>query len=225
MDLGSLLEGVLGGGGKFGSALWENLSGGQKHLLDQLSQFTSRLGSIAMTRWQVNILNPHECEIEDCQNVGLTQCKLCGGWTCLAHGHVSHRGELVCDACVDEVVEERRVERPKKRKASKGAGWGEAPWEKLWEQYQKATQSSGQKAPPGPAPKDPRVIVEKALESLDLDEEATWDEIQKQYRRLAVKHHPDRAKNDASRKKAEIRMREINAAYEVLRAVHESRAA
>jgi len=48
---------------------------------------------------------------------------------------------------------------------------------------------------------------------LGLDRQASQEEIKKAYRRLAVKHHPDRNPND---KAAEEKFKEINEAYAVL---------
>src|SRR3954471_860000 len=48
---------------------------------------------------------------------------------------------------------------------------------------------------------------------LGVSSSATQDEIKKQYRRLAAKHHPDKNLNDA---KAAERFKEISEAYTVL---------
>lgn len=51
-------------------------------------------------------------------------------------------------------------------------------------------------------------------EVLGIDKNATEDEIKKAYRRLALKHHPDR--NPDNQKQAEEKFKEICEAYEVL---------
>src|SRR5438128_11959090 len=48
---------------------------------------------------------------------------------------------------------------------------------------------------------------------LGVPASATQDEIKKQYRKLAAKHHPDKNQNDA---KAAERFKEISEAYQVL---------
>src|SRR3954469_141347 len=48
---------------------------------------------------------------------------------------------------------------------------------------------------------------------LGVSASATQDEIKKQYRKLAAKHHPDKNPNDA---KAAERFKEISEAYQVL---------
>ena len=51
-------------------------------------------------------------------------------------------------------------------------------------------------------------------EVLGVSKSASADEIKKAYRRLAMKHHPDRNAEDES---AEARFKEAKEAYEVLR--------
>ena len=48
---------------------------------------------------------------------------------------------------------------------------------------------------------------------LGVDKKATQDEIKKVYRKLALKHHPDKNPGD---KKAEEKFKEISEAYDVL---------
>ena len=51
-------------------------------------------------------------------------------------------------------------------------------------------------------------------EVLGVARDASQDEIKKSYRRLAMKHHPDRNKDDES---AEQKFKEAKEAYEVLK--------
>ena len=59
------------------------------------------------------------------------------------------------------------------------------------------------------------VIAEKNYyDLLEVSKDATAQEIKKAYRRLALKHHPDR--NRGNEKEAELIFRDISEAYEVL---------
>ena len=60
----------------------------------------------------------------------------------------------------------------------------------------------------------------KALDVLEVDVDATFDEIKSAYRRLAKANHPDTAKDDAD---AALRFQAVQAAYEVLRSSEERR--
>jgi curved DNA-binding protein CbpA len=58
-------------------------------------------------------------------------------------------------------------------------------------------------------------ILEKSrsyYELLEISPDATDEDIKRAYRRLALKHHPDR-KNSQERRLAELRFRAINEAY------------
>ena len=49
---------------------------------------------------------------------------------------------------------------------------------------------------------------------LEVNKDASADDLKKAYRKLAMKYHPDRNPND---KEAESKFKEINEAYEVLK--------
>ena len=51
-------------------------------------------------------------------------------------------------------------------------------------------------------------------EILGVQKNASDDEIKKSYRKLAMKHHPDRNKDD---KESERKFKEVSAAYEILK--------
>ncbi len=53
-------------------------------------------------------------------------------------------------------------------------------------------------------------------ELLEVSPSASAEVIKAAYRQLALKHHPDRQENPEARAQAEMRMRSINEAYEVL---------
>jgi len=80
--------------------------------------------------------------------------------------------------------------------------------------------------PPGPPPAPSMSAKEHAaLKVLKLPKTATWEEIRKRYRALIVKHNADRPQPEKTRAANTVRLKAINAAYEILRAVHERKAA
>jgi DnaJ-domain-containing protein 1 len=72
-------------------------------------------------------------------------------------------------------------------------------------------------AKPKPEPRKPRKMgpVEEALALLELDWNATFDEIKSRYKSLVKRHHPDANGGD---KAAEERLKSINQAYTILKA-------
>ena len=60
----------------------------------------------------------------------------------------------------------------------------------------------------------------RALEMLELESDADFEDIRAAYRRLAKAHHPDLKPGDAE---AAVRFQAIQAAYEVLRKAEERR--
>lgn len=69
--------------------------------------------------------------------------------------------------------------------------------------------------------------IEDALRTLELDPEVEYelDEIADQYKRLAKKHHPDRARTSKSKASAEVKMRDLNLAYDAVRKFYKEEAA
>lgn len=82
--------------------------------------------------------------------------------------------------------------------------------------YAYATRGGGyERAPPAPAGKDPYAV-------LGLDSSASAAEIKRAYRKLMSQYHPDKLGDvpEELKRRAGERAREINAAYETLRAKH-----
>jgi hypothetical protein len=63
----------------------------------------------------------------------------------------------------------------------------------------------------------PDTKLAEALQVLGLQEDTDLDELNARYRKLAQKHHPDRQRTAVARKRAEVKMREINGAREVVK--------
>lgn len=83
----------------------------------------------------------------------------------------------------------------------------------MHEPRQWGPQGNGPSAPSTPRPLDE--LRMKHLKRLGLKPGASMEEIKGAWRRLAVKHHPDRAP-EHRKASAEKKMREINEAYQWL---------
>tara|TARA_Y100000816_G_scaffold113672_1_gene79559 strand:+ start:133 stop:660 length:528 start_codon:yes stop_codon:yes gene_type:complete len=61
-------------------------------------------------------------------------------------------------------------------------------------------------------------MLKKYYEKLEIQENASSDEIKKAYKKMAIKYHPDKQSNksDEEKKEAEIKFKEIAEAYEIL---------
>ena len=84
------------------------------------------------------------------------------------------------------------------------------------EPQEEARQERQRDAPPPPVPVVP---ASPALEVLGLRAGASKAEVAAAYKKLARAHHPDKVANESReiREKSEQRMKEINAAYSLLR--------
>ena len=64
-------------------------------------------------------------------------------------------------------------------------------------------------------------MAEDYYSILEVDRNASQDEIKRAYRRLAMKYHPDKVEGmgEEVKKNAEAQFREINEAYETLKSL------
>jgi hypothetical protein len=74
----------------------------QRHVADQMLQFMGHLQRNVMP-WFVNVI-PDPCVMQGCHAQAVVFCLSCKKPVCLAHVHLSHRGEGVCDDCVASLL-------------------------------------------------------------------------------------------------------------------------
>ena len=87
-------------------------------------------------------------------------------------------------------------------------------------------ERKGRAEPPPPAQSAPGVMSRaEALRVLKLPKNSTWLQTKTQYRKLVLKHNADRPQSDAERERNTDRLKKINAAYAVLKAHYEQKAA
>ncbi len=53
--------------------------------------------------------------------------------------------------------------------------------------------------------------------TLGIDDSATWEQIKLAYRKMVLKHHPDKKENHVTEEEAAMRFREITRAFEVIK--------
>ena len=73
-----------------------------RRVAEQLGHWSAHLSKNAALSWAPYLLGGEACSFCDEDAVG--DCLCCGDPCCLAHAHVSYRGELFCDECVDKAV-------------------------------------------------------------------------------------------------------------------------
>ena len=165
---------------------------------DQFMRWMGYLSQNALKNFTSNVIDPDTCE--SCSEIALGDCIVCGRRCCLAHASISFKAEMVCDECVKSMVGTKDQEK--------------------WNRQAEKQRRRAQRATAKPDVKDTDPVV-VALRVLKLKPGASWDEVHTQYRLLALKNHPDRAKDKA---KAEQRLVAINAAYAVLKRHYEKAA-
>jgi predicted transcriptional regulator len=114
---------------------------------------------------------------------------------------------MLCDECVGKLVAQKRGN-PRRKKASET------------HHHHHHYHRQGPSTPGGPSPE---ALLQQALLLLGLQQGATWEQVQAAYKAAAVANHPDKYQG-AQREQAEARLKNINAAYEVLKG-HYKRAA
>lgn len=163
-------------------------------------------------------------ELRPCSTAAIGACVACGQPTCFSHAMVSPAdGQLVCYGCVgvaqriarrmgaDWHAEKQPPPQPQDRRSAPGIRCScRFPWER-----DDDCPVHGE---------DESALRREHLETLGLDIDATWDQIRAAYRKLALKHHPDRA---TARRKAEAekKFKAITKAFEWLKEQKEKVAA
>jgi DnaJ-domain-containing protein 1 len=175
-------------------------------IMEQLHQWGSRLTDSALRKWPAAILAPTMCDSPDvstgrpkpCKSHATVRCDVCGRPCCLAHARVDYMADAICEVCIGEA-------KARARSATGG--------------YKRPAYDQG--APASPS----GMSAAEALKALKLSQGATWQQIKAQYRKLAVKHNVDRPQSEKQRAMNVERLKKINAAYAVLREMHERKEA
>ena len=169
--------------------------GAPRRVMDQLGQWMGHLTRNATIHWGPSLIDPAECSF--CDEDAVTDCIVCGDPVCLAHAHVSHRAEAICDECVEFASKAREKKEKKQKRQNRRAS-----------------------PPRNPAESQ----VAQAFAILGVSPGAPWEEVQSAYKSAAKANHPDRFQG-TQREQAEGRLKNINAAFNILKAYYQKRAA
>lgn len=161
-----------------------------RRVADQVGQWIAHLSKNAAIQWGPRLVDPDLCTF--CDQDAVTDCLVCGDACCMAHAHVSHRADGICDECVQAAITQRAKGRRARRKRREAAP---------------EPQQSSNSIP---------FEVLQAFSMLGISPTATWQEVNDAYRAAAVANHPDRTP-PAHRATAENRMKGINAAFNTLK--------
>lgn len=118
--------------------------GTPRRIADQLGQWFAHLSQNATAHWAPALLRRKSCEF--CDAEAISTCIGCGGYVCLAHSHVSHRAELLCDECVDTVL--TNVEAKQKSPVAKAFAFFHLTQDASWEEVNGVYRTRSREAHP-----------------------------------------------------------------------------
>lgn len=84
-----------------------------RRIAEQLGQWFGHLSRNAALHWTPTLAGGHLCSF--CDESAMGTCTVCQDPCCLAHAHVSHRAELVCDECIDRLLGRQAKRGPEKQ--------------------------------------------------------------------------------------------------------------
>lgn len=80
------------------------IAGPRREALNQLRQFGTHFARNALGKWRDD-LGRQRCVMGGCEGEAVLLCMACLKPVCLAHIHMSHRAEGICDQCVRQVLQ------------------------------------------------------------------------------------------------------------------------
>ncbi len=174
-------------------------------IVQQLKEWGAHLTKNALLKWSVTALTPTPCDCPEragkhsipCSSLAVLRCDACGRPCCMAHARIDYMGDGICEVCIIEAQERGR------------ANYG--------------TYARPHAEPSAPERKPGEMTPAQALKVLKLPATATWRQIRRQYRLLALTYNADRPQSDKQRARNTARLVKLNAAYEVLRAQYEQK--
>jgi len=199
--LGQFLGGVAGSDNGVPGRVWA-----------EVKPWIAALLPNATKKWLPTIAGAISCEVpvgrrgEGCDHAAVANCVVCFRPACLQHGLIDSTGDIICYPCTQEA----KVLVPPARRARAAASGG------------RARSSAGEPPPPpheeAARPGKPTTQqVMAALVVLGLTPSATWEQAKAAHRKLMVTYHPDKQRTAAKKAQAEVKAKEVSAAFEVLK--------
>lgn len=180
----------------FAQAAAQTASAGANAVIREITEWGSHLARNAVVAWAPVLASGVRCsawhEGRYCGGAAVSGCDACGTHVCLAHGRLDYEGQIICFQCVEKVKVIARREGWKPETAPPPV---DAPPGKRWISDQEAA---------------------RALRSLGLSPDASFDEVKKRYRQLAFENSPDRPDSKVPVAEREGFMKRANAAFALL---------
>jgi hypothetical protein len=125
-----------------------------------------------------------------CTAKAVGMCSVCHADVCMTHAWVGLDASIVCRSCIEEA-----------RKHVKPIDNQPPPWE---EAAKKASKAEGGGK------------LEDHYKTLGVEEDVTDDELEKSYKALLKRWHPDRVSTEAKKAQYERKFKQIRAAYDAV---------
>jgi hypothetical protein len=213
-------EGYLGSFGRIVSTFAGGDPDGARHVWQGIGPWLQQLGLAATSRWLPYLVLGIPCEVQEhgqpqgpgqrCPSAAVQACTACHKPCCVDHAFVAGDGSAVCYVCVHRVVKESQ---PKIPGADRSAGHTNS-------------RSNGRPPPPPPpgAQGQPRTSPGPSAEAyaearrvLGIERGASRSVVERQYRILLARWHPDKFRDPTAQADASVRFKEVRAAYDLLR--------
>lgn len=207
-------EGYLGTFGRIVSTFAGGDPDGARHVWQGIGPWLQQLGIAATSRWLPYLILGIPCEVQElgqrCPAASIQACAACHKPCCADHAFVSGDGSAVCYVCVHRVVKESQPKIPGDKPSGSRAG-------------ARADERAPPPPPPGaqgqprPPPRPPAEAYTRARTILGVRRGAPQAVVERKYRELLARWHPDKFRDADKRADAETRFKEIRAAYDFLK--------
>lgn len=201
-------EGILGAFARVASTVLGGAPDGPKHAWNAIAPWINELTRAATTKWLPFLVHGIPCEVAEhqrpCTGASIAACGICRRPVCIHHSFVSKTAEAVCIPCAIR---------------AKGAYTEPAA-----PPPRPAGVDPDTRAPPPEPPVIPPQLLAAARRVLGTKRDTPWDEVERRYKKLLAKYHPDRQQARQDKLRAEAKFKEVRAAFDLLKKEREQKA-